>query len=294
MRNVLLAVGVSAALAAISAPAIAAPDVAKWRQLDPAQTLYVDTTKGRVVIEMYPEIAPLAVERIKQLSREKFYDGLQFHRVVDKFMAQTGDPLNTGEGGSKYPDLKDEFLFRRGAEMAFAEAAKQGGANVGFYKALPIASQPNDMMAITKDKKAAAWGLHCQGVAAMARSDAPNSANSQFYLMRNTYPSLDKRYTVWGRVIWGQEVVNALNVGEPPANPDKLLTVRVAADLPENARAPLYVLRSDSKDFQEIIEKSRKKAGADFSVCDIQVPASVTQTTKDKGRGWWHKIPLIP
>jgi peptidylprolyl isomerase len=177
--------------------------------------------------------------------------------------------------------------------MGFIEAAKQGGARLGFYKTLPIATQPDDMMAITKDKKAAAWGLHCQGVAAMARSDEPNSANSQFYLMRATYPSLDKRYSIWGRVIWGQDVVNALAVGEPPPIPDKMLTVRIAADLPAADRAPLYVMRSDSKDFQELIEKARKKAGADFSICDIQVPANVLNT-KEKERAWWHKIPLIP
>ena len=269
------------------------PNLDKWRAVDPEQTLYIDTNKGRVVVEMYPEIAPLAVERIKTLTREKFYDGLQFHRVVASFMAQTGDPLNTGEGGSKLPDLKEEFLFRRGKDMPFIVAANQGGATLGFYKALPIASQPDDMMAITKDQKAAGWGLHCKGVTAMARATAPDSANSQFYLMRSTYPSLDKRYTIWGRVIWGQEIVDGLAVGEPPPIPDKMTTVRIAADMPAAERAPLYVLRTDGKDFAGEIEDYRKKAGADFSVCDIPIPATVANT-QQRERSWWRLIPFVP
>ncbi len=271
----------------------AAPDPAKWRQVDPEQTLYIDTTKGRVIVEMYPEIAPLAVARVKQLAREKFYDNVVFHRVIEKFMAQTGDPKGTGEGGSKYPDLKEEFLFRRGADMGFVKAANQGGATLGFYKTLPVASQPDDMMAITKDKKAAAWGLHCAGVAAMARETDPDTANSQFYLMRSTYPSLDKRYTIWGRVIWGQDVVDSFAVGEPPPIPDKMTKVVVASDLPAAQRAPLYVMRSDSKAFADVIEDARDKMKADFSVCDIKIPATVADTN-DRERAWWHKIPFIP
>jgi peptidylprolyl isomerase len=149
------------------------------------------------------------------------------------------------------------------------------------------------MMAITRDGKAAAWGLHCTGVAAMARETEPNTANSQFYLMRATYPSLDKRYTVWGRVVWGQEAVNKLAVGEPPPIPDKMTAVRVAADLPEAERAPIYVVKTDSKAFEDTINDVRKKAGADFSVCDVPVAATVADT-KERGRAWWHKIPLIP
>src|SRR5215813_8900133 len=87
----------------------APPDPANWRQLDPENTLYIDTAHGRIVVEMYPEVAPRHVERIKTLTRAHFYDGLLFHRVVDDFMAQTGDPLGTGEGASTLPDLHEEF-----------------------------------------------------------------------------------------------------------------------------------------------------------------------------------------
>ena len=91
------------------------PDPRNWRQVDPENTLYIDTVHGRIVIELYPEIAPRHVERIRTLTRLGFYDGLTFHRVVDDFMAQTGDPLGTGEGASSLPDLREEFMFRRDA-----------------------------------------------------------------------------------------------------------------------------------------------------------------------------------
>lgn len=294
MMTAAAAAAVVAFSAAFGALAQAAPpDPDKWRAVDPQQTLYIDTSKGRVVVEMYPDVAPLAVARIKQLAREKFYDGIVFHRVIANFMAQTGDPMATGEGGSKHPDLQEEFMFRRSAEMHMAVAAKQPGQTLGFYKTLPIATQPDEMMQISRDKKAAAWPLHCAGIAAMARAAEPNSANSQFYLMRSTYPSLDKRYTVWGRVIWGQDVVDALNVGEPPLNPDKMAQVRIAADMPAAERAPLFVMRTDTKQFEDVIDDARDKQKADFSVCNVAIPATV-QDTPEKGRAWWHKIPFIP
>lgn len=290
MRTICLAVGVWALAASAMAQT---PNPEKWRALDPEQTLYIDTTQGRVVVEMFPEIAPKAVARIKELARQKFYDGLSFHRVVNNFMAQGGDPQGDGSGSSKLPNLTEEFMFRRGKDMPFQVAANQGGATLGFYKSLPVASQPDDMMAITKDQKAAAWGLHCAGVAAMARETEPNTANSQFYLMRATYPSLDKRYTIWGRVVFGQDAVNKLAIGEPPPIPDKMTAVRVAADLPAAERAPIFVVRSDSKAFEDVIEDARKKSGADFSVCDVPVSATVADTSQ-RGRSWWSRIPLIP
>ncbi len=269
-----------------------APDPTKWRSLDPDNTLYIDTRHGRIVVEMYPEIAPRHVERVKTLARARFYDGLTFHRVIDGFMAQGGDPLGTGEGASQLPDLPQEFLFRRGPEMPFVEATFRGGARQGFYKTMPIETQPDQQMAVTRDGRASAWGLHCPGVTSMARADSPDSANSQFFIMRASYPSLDKRYTIWGRVVWGMEAAQALAVGEPPPQPDRMLQVRVAADLPPEERAPIFVLRSDSTDFRQLIERQRRERGADFSVCDVQIPARVPGDS-DRERRWWSIIPLI-
>ena len=275
-----------------------APDPANWRQVDAENTLYIDTAHGRIVVEMYPEVAPAHVERIKALARAHFYDGIIFHRVIDNFMAQTGDPLGTGEGASSLPDLRQEFLFRRGADMPFVQAAQQGGARLGFYKALPIETQPDAQMGVTEDGKVWANALHCAGVAAMARTgevrgvDQVDSANSQFFLMRAPNTALDKRYTIWGRVVWGQEAVMALAVGNPPPTPDHMLAVRVAADLPENERAPIFVLRADGPDFRELIDDTRRDRGADFSVCDVQIPARVPRENRE--RRWWSIIPFIP
>jgi peptidylprolyl isomerase len=257
-----------------------APDPRNWRQVDPENTLYIDTVHGRIVIELYPEIAPRHVERIKTLTRLGFYDGLSFHRVVDDFMAQTGDPLGTGEGASSLPDLREEFMFRRGPEMPFIQAAEQSRARLGFYKALPIESQPDAQMAVTSDGRVSANALHCQGVVSMARSDNPNSANSQFFIMRQPNSALNKRYTIFGRVVWGQEAVMQI-------------AVRVAADLPETERAPIYVLRTDGPQFRDLIEDTRRQRRADFSVCDVEIPARVPRNP-NRERSWWSIIPFIP
>lgn len=290
LAAVLLAVGLIGGFEMASAQT---PDARNWRQLDPEDTLYIDTVHGRIVIELYPEIAPRHVERIKTLTRAGYYDNLTFHRVINNFMAQTGDPLGTGEGASTLPDLREEFRFRRGPDMPFVEAAVQGGARLGFYKTLPIETQPDAQMAVTADGRVAANALHCPGVVSMARADNPNSANSQFFIMRAPNTDLDKRYTIFGRVVWGQEAVMQIAVGNPPPNPDRMLAVRIAADLPETERAPIYVLRTDGPQFRELIDETRRERRADFSVCDVQIPARVPRDS-NRERRWWSIIPFIP
>jgi peptidylprolyl isomerase len=233
------------------------------------------------------------VERIRTLTRARYYDGLMFHRVIDDFMAQTGDPLGTGEGASSLPDLQPEFMFRRGPDMPFVQAAEQSRARLGFYKALPIESQPDAQMAVTSDGRVSANALHCQGVVSMARAQADDSANSQFFIMRAPNTALDKRYTIFGRVVWGQDAVMRLAVGNPPPNPDRMLAVRIAADLPESERAPIYVLRTDGPQFRDLIDDTRRDRRADFSVCDVQIPARVPRN-QDRERRWWSIIPFIP
>jgi peptidylprolyl isomerase len=152
---------------------------------DPENTLVIETTKGRVVIQLCPDLAPKHVERIKTLAREGFYDGIVFHRVIDGFMAQTGCPQGTGTGGSKLPNLPAEF---------------NGEA-------------------------------HVRGVCSMARSSNPNSANSQFFICFDDARFLDKQYTVWGKVIEGMDNVDKIKRGEPVQSPDKMTSMKVAADI---------------------------------------------------------------
>jgi peptidylprolyl isomerase len=151
---------------------------------DPENTLILDTTQGKVVIALRPDLAPKHVERIKQLAREGFYDGIVFHRVIEGFMAQTGCPNGTGTGGSSYPNLSAEF-----------------------------SAEP-----------------HVRGVCSMARAQSPNSANSQFFICFDDATFLDNKYTVWGQVIEGMENVDKIKRGEPVQSPDKIKSLKVAAD----------------------------------------------------------------
>ncbi|KAB0265785.1 peptidylprolyl isomerase [Microvirga brassicacearum] len=151
---------------------------------DPENTLVLETTKGKVVIELRPDLAPGHVERIKTLARKGFYDGIAFHRVIEGFMAQTGCPQGTGTGGSDLPDLKAEF-----------------------------SAEP-----------------HVRGICSMARTSAPNSANSQFFIVFDDARFLDKQYTVWGKVTEGMENVDKIKRGEPVRDPDRIVSMRVAAD----------------------------------------------------------------
>ncbi|HEX4195388.1 MAG TPA: peptidylprolyl isomerase [Stellaceae bacterium] len=167
-------------LVGLVAPALAA---------DLENTLYLDVPKGRVVIELLPNIAPATVARVKELTRQHFYDGLKFHRVIDGFMAQTGDPRGDGTGGSG-KNLKAEFNSTR----------------------------------------------FVRGTLGMARSQDPNSADSQFFICFAPAPFLDGKYTAFGQVVAGMEFVDAIKKGDPDdngtvANPDKIIRMQVAADV---------------------------------------------------------------
>ena len=163
---------------------------------DPENTIILTLKDGEVVIELLPDVAPKHVERMKQLARDKAYDNVAFHRVIEGFMAQTGDvehanmekdynPRRSGTGGSEYPDLPAEF------------------------SKLP----------------------HDRGTIGAARSQNPNSANSQFFINFKDNHFLNLQYTVYGRVISGMEAVDKIARGEPPVTPDRMIKVRVAADV---------------------------------------------------------------
>ncbi|MGI9352721.1 MAG: peptidylprolyl isomerase [Rhizobiaceae bacterium] len=152
-----------------------------------SNTIYLELKDGRVEIELLPDVAPKHVERIKTLANQGFYDNIVFHRVIDGFMAQTGDPTGTGRGGSDLPDLSAEF-----------------------------STEPFE-----------------RGVLGMARSQSPNSANSQFFIMFARGDFLDGKYTVFGKVKSGMEHVDAIKKGDPALNgqvsdPDKIIKLRTA------------------------------------------------------------------
>ena len=162
---------------------------------DPENTILMELKGGTVTIQLLPDVAPKHTERMKELARAGKYDNVAFHRVIDGFMAQTGDvqfanmesdynPARAGTGGSDLPDLPAEF------------------------SKLP----------------------HDRGTLGAARSANPNSANSQFFINFKDNHFLNGQYTVYGRVISGMEHVDAITRGEPPASPDRMISVKVASD----------------------------------------------------------------
>jgi len=246
-----------------------------YREPDAEHTLVIDTNKGRIIVEMYPQLAPAHVERLVTLTRQHFYDGLVFHRVIEDFMDQTGDPKGTGEGGSSLPDIKAEFTVRKDASFPMAVVAHPAGALTGFVGAMPVQSQVNELAAITADGKTSAWGLYCQGVLGMAHSFDPDSANSQFFLMRGANPSLETKYTAFGVVISGIDVARKIKIGEPPVNPDKMLKVQVLADMAPADRPRIQIMDTRSTQFQALVDQTKKSKGPDITPCDIKVPVKI-------------------
>jgi peptidylprolyl isomerase len=247
--------------------AVAMPAAAStWHPLDPATTLVIDTTKGRILVEMRPELAPRAVERVILLARERVYDGLLFHRVIDHFVDQTGNPNNKDGGTSSHPDLAPEFTFRLAAGGYQPVAARTDGI-AGFVGSLPIEGG----LPRPTDGRVGAWAAYCAGVVGMGRQEAPGSANSEIFLMRDAARRLDHEYTAFGRVVVGLDLVRAIAVGEPPEVPDRM-RVRLLADLPEADRPRFERMDEHDPAFAALVAKMRAAKGADFSVCDVEVP----------------------
>ena len=183
MRSAVLQVLAAVCALALALAAAAPAGAQKPRKLK--NMLYLELKNGRVAIELYPDAAPKHVARIKELAREKFYDGIVFHRVIPGFMAQTGDPTGTGRGGSgrKLPaEFSRDLSFERGT--------------IG-----------------------------------MARAADPNSGDSQWFICFAPAPHLNGQYTIWGKVIEGMDLVDGIAPGEPPAQPDRIVSLRVAADV---------------------------------------------------------------
>jgi peptidylprolyl isomerase len=188
--------------------------------------------------------------------------------VVAGFMAQGGDPKGDGSGGSSKPNVPGEFIFRRGPETPFTRVLALAGIEDGFVRSMPVRSQNSGLMLMTADGRVQSWAVWCPGVAGMARAGAPDSANSQIFLMSAFNEGLEKQYTAFGAVLSGQATVRALKVGEPVENPDKMVQVRLASDMPVAGRPTAQVLDTESAYFKGLV-------AAAPSVCDITLPVKV-------------------
>jgi len=261
------------AVAAASLTLGAARPAPDWRALDLENALVIDTSKGRIVVEMAPALAPLAVARVKRLAREGVYDGLLFHRVIEGFVDQTGNPNNRDGGVSAYPDLPAEFSGRLGADAPLMVIVRRRDGLEGFVGAVPVAGVSAAEQGLGRDHRPRVWGVYCDGVAGMGRQAGINTANSEIFFMRAPARRLDHDYAVWGRVAQGLEVVRAIKVGEPPPDPDRMVRVRVAADLPAAERPRLEVANPAGPAFQTRAAAARARLGARFSICDLPIPA---------------------
>lgn len=248
-----------------------------WAALDPELTLYIELERGRVVVALSPALAQGHVAQIKALAREGFYDGLSFYRVIDGFVAQGGDALNTREVKTAAPSLPAEFDEAAPKTLGFSPLPDRDGyaPKAGFVASLPAGFDP---------KTRRAWHLHCAGAIAMARNDGRDTAGTEFYVALQPQRYLDRNLTVFGRVVGGMEHLQALRRVEPPRSADDdlgetILSMKVAADVAPEKRSLLEMLRSGTPAFDAYVEARRNRPEGFFyfrpnhiDVCQFPAP----------------------
>ena len=244
-----------------------------WHVLDPENTLLIESSKGRLILEMRPDMAPKSVERVKLLTREKVYDGLQFHRVIANFVAQTGNPNNRDGGGTSHPNLAPEMMFKQKLNSGEIIASNSSDGTSGFLGSVPFQVAQITEAIKNTNGSLRAWGAYCPGVAGMGRNEARDSANSELFFMLDSARDLDRDYTVFGRIVVGMDILKSIVIGEPPAKPDIMKIVRVLADISATERPRVSVMTGVALSAE--IEKTRQQKGADFTVCDVVIASKV-------------------
>lgn len=250
-----------------------------WRTVDPENILIVDLPAGPLYIEMRPDLAPKHVEQIKALVRSGFYNGLNFHRVIEGFVAQGGDPKGDGTGGSDLPNIPAEFQHDTSEVTDFTVIGRdRQAARVGLLDGLPAAAEPESLRSVRADRKVQIWGAHCPGSMSMARATDPNSANSQFFLViGDARSSLDGRYTVWGWIVDGMNSARRIERGEPPKRPTPIVRMRIASDLPKAEQPKIEVMKSDAPAFLKYLKDAGLVDDTGFvkDLCDIKAPRRI-------------------
>ena len=258
-----------------------------WRTLDPANTVYLELTGGRVVIELAPGFAPEHVGNIRTLAREGYWNGMSINRSQDNFVVQWGDPAEDGQPrkslGNAREHLPAEFE-RKTAGVAFhALPDKDGWApQVGFADGFPAARDP---------KNGIAWLAHCYGAVGAGRDAAADSSNgSELYVVDGQSPrQLDRNITLVGRVVQGMELLSVLPRGtgpmgfyEKPEQRAPITAITLASDVPETRRTSLQVLRTDTPLFDAVVESRRnrrddwyKHPAGHIDLCNITIPTRV-------------------
>ncbi|MHA6289144.1 peptidylprolyl isomerase [Maricaulis sp. CAU 1757] len=258
-----------------------------WRPVDQEDTLYIETDHGMVVVELAPEFAPNHVERMKTLARERFYDFLVWHRVIDGFMAQGGGARSNPSHAADKDPLPGEFTVRRGPDLTVSElqdrvinpSAMPQMAKAGFWNGFHAGTQPAAAAAIMGDGMVQSWLLHCRGAAAMARTNDPNSARSQFYITTGSPDHLNAQYTSWGRVRHGMDAVDQIAVGSMMESfdfrPDSIRSMRVGSDVPVEEQIDIEVVDTNSEAFSAWLDSQRNARGELPDICEIEVPTRI-------------------
>lgn len=264
---------------------LAAADGPTWRTPDPAQTVYLDTDAGGIVIELAPQLAPKTVEQFLRLVREGFYDGQSFYRVIDGFVAQGGDgsdlnrelkqPTLPAEAELSADAIKDKSQFVKVQSPDFY------AHSTGYLQGFPAAHDA---------EKKRYWPIHCPATVAMARDDDPASSSTDFYIVIGQAPRyLDRNLNIFGRVIYGMDSAQRIKRGPAASNgvfddhsqASQMLKASVAADLPKDQRLAIRIEDTTTPAFQEKLESRRHRNHTFFhhkppAVLDIcQVPIAV-------------------
>jgi len=252
--------GFTAALFA-SVAASAADDPKDWRQVDPDNLVLIETKYGTTAVELKPEFAPKHVERMKALMRAHFFDGLNFYRVIDGFVAQGGAGEDTASTANKpknpetekaWPKLKAEFERPIPKHETFTPLGNRDlfAPRVGHVDGFPVGRDP---------KTRTEWMIHCPGTFAFARDNDADTATTEFYIVIGEAPRrLDRNLTAFGRVVGGMEYIQKLERGDPAVDngviadktkQDRIVSMKLASDLPTGGRPAYVVMRTDGKAF---------------------------------------------
>lgn len=281
------ALAAASLLALAAAPAIAGPadDPANWRKVDLDNVLDLTINGEEVLIELRPDFAPNHIAQIKKITKAGHYDRLPFHRVIDDFMAQTGETSAIYMLSTPYPQLKAEFTFKRDpAKQAVQWFGKaNNGDNVGYLDGFIVHGQADEVADLSKDHTAETWAIHCPGVASMARTDDPNSADTQFFLMRQYRDILDKTYTIWGRALTGLDTIRAIKAGPPDkdgrmpfSDADKLSKAQLLPDIKSFSKpTAIYVQRTDGPMFQAQLARAKGIRAED--ACSLPPPQVIVE-----------------